>query len=149
VNQLLGFEIGDIKTGKELFEVQVKGYAAGHALRHGCPSHGIAPTPDEKELWLADGVNHYVHVFDTTAMPPKQIADIQLGDSPGWITFDIGAKYVFPSTGDVIDRRTKRIIAALRDETGAQVESEKLLEIDFDPGQPTGNGEQSGVGQNR
>lgn len=149
VNQLLGFEIGDIKTGKELFEVQVKGYASGHALRHGCPSHGIALTPDEKELWLADGVNNYVHVFDTTAMPPKQIADIQLSDSPGWITFDIGAKYVFPSTGDVIDRRTKRIIAILRDETGAQVQSEKLLEIDFDHGQPTRNGEQSGVGQNR
>jgi hypothetical protein len=82
-------------------------------------------------------------------MPPKQIADIQLSDSPGWITFDIGAKYVFPSTGDVIDRRTRRIIATLRDETGAQVQSEKLLEIDFDHGQPTRNGEQSGVGQNR
>ena len=23
--------------------------------RHGCPSHGIGLTPDEKELWLADG----------------------------------------------------------------------------------------------
>ena len=52
-------------------------------------------------------------------------------------------------TGDVIDRRTRRIVATLRDETGAQVQSEKLLEIDFDHGKPTRNGEQSGVGQNR
>jgi len=146
VNQLLGFEIGDLKTGKELFEVQVKGYASGHALRHGCPSHGIALTPDEKELWLADGVKHYVHVFDTTAMPPKQIGDIQLSDSPGWITFDIGAKYVFPSTGDVIDRRTKRIIAALRDETGAQVESENSWKLISTTASPlaTGSSRESG-----
>jgi hypothetical protein len=75
-------------------------------------------------------------VFDTTAMAPIQIADIQLSDSPGWIAFDLGAKYVFPSTGDVIDRRTRSIVATLRDETGAQVPSEKILEIDFDHGQP-------------
>jgi DNA-binding beta-propeller fold protein YncE len=149
VNKFLGFEIGDIKTGKELYEVPVKGFASGHALRHGCPSHGIALTPDEKELWLADGVNYYLHVFDATVMPPKQIDDIKLSDSPGWITFSIGAKYVFPSTGDVIDRKTRKIVYTLRDETGTQVQSEKLIEIDFNHGKPVRAGNQFGIGQKK
>jgi len=31
--------------------------------RHGCPSHGIALTPDEKQLWIADCANSAIHVF--------------------------------------------------------------------------------------
>jgi WD40-like Beta Propeller Repeat len=149
VNNLLGFEVGDVKTGKELYKVTVQGFQSGHALRHGCPSHGLALSPDEKELWLADGVNNYLHVFDTTVMPPKQVADIKVTDSPGWITFDIAAKYVFPSTGDVLDRNTKKIVYTLKDETGTQVQSEKIVEIDFDHGKPVRVGNQFGVGQVR
>lgn len=149
VNKLLGFEVGDVKTGKMLHSVPVQGYASGQALRHACPSHGIALTPDEKELWLADGVNNYVHVFDTTVMPPRQIADIKLTDSPGWVTFNIDASYVFPSTGDVINRKTRKIVYTLRDETGAQVQSEKLLEIDFDSGKVIRAGNQFGIGRKR
>jgi hypothetical protein len=29
-------------------------------------------TADEKELWVVDGANNFVHIFDATAMPPKQ-----------------------------------------------------------------------------
>ena len=77
VNDLLGFEIGDIKTGKVLHQVKVAGYEKGPVKRHACPSHGIALRPDEKELWLADGANSKVHIFDATVMPPKQIATHQ------------------------------------------------------------------------
>lgn len=149
VNNLLGFEVGDIKTGKQLYKVTVQGFQSGHAMRHGCPSHGLALSPDEKELWLADGVNNYLHVFDTTVMPPKQVADIKVTDSPGWITFDIAAKYVFPSTGDVLDRNSKKIVYTLKDETGTQVQSEKIVEIDFDHGKPVRVGNQFGIGQVR
>ena len=149
VNNLLGFEVGDITTGKKLASVTVQGFPSGHAMRHGCPSHGIALTPDEKEIWLADGVNDYLHVFDSTVMPPRQIADIKVTDSPGWIDFDIGARYVFPSTGDVIERATRKIVYTLRDETGAQVQSEKIVEIDFKDGKPVRNSDQFGVGQVR
>ena len=148
VNNLLGFEIGDVKTGKKLYSVAVTGFASGRAARHNpCPSHGIGLTPDEKELWLVDGVNNYAHVFDAQVMPPKQIADIKLSDSPGWVSFSIDARYVFPSTGDVIERKTRKIVYILHDETGAQVESEKVVEIDFDDGRPRRAGNQFGVGQ--
>lgn len=150
VNDIMGFEIGDVKTGKKLYDVPVQGFPTGKPARHNpCQSHGIALTPDEKEIWLADGVNNYVHVFDAKVMPPKQIADIKLSDSPGWVTLSIDAEYVFPSTGDVIDRKTRKIVYTLRDETGTQVQSEKLLEIDFDHGKPVRAGNQFGVGQKR
>ena len=40
VNGLLGFEIGDLTTGKMLHRVEVQGVQQGKPKRHGCPSHG-------------------------------------------------------------------------------------------------------------
>src|SRR5262249_31450890 len=57
VNGLLGFEIGDLATGKKLHRVEVEGYKQGPTKRHGCPSHGVGLTPDEKEIWVCDTHN--------------------------------------------------------------------------------------------
>jgi len=46
VNDLLGFEIGDLKSGKSLSRVEVRDYQKGKVARHGCPSHGIGLTPN-------------------------------------------------------------------------------------------------------
>src|SRR5439155_5892753 len=100
--------------------------------RHGCPSHGIAMTPDESELWVTDSVNRTLHVYDATVMPPRAKGEnIHLRDEPGWITFGIDGRYAYPSTGEVIETATRRIVAQLRDEIGREVQSEKMLEIDF------------------
>ena len=146
VNELLGFEVGDCKTGRMLYRVEVTGYQKGPTKRHGCPSHGIALTPDEKELWLADSANSSIHVFDVTVMPPKQKTSIKLRDQPGWITFSIDGARAYPSTGDVIDTSTKRIVATLESETGKHVESEKLLEVVFAGGRPVRAGDQFAIG---
>ena len=74
VNDLLGFEIGDLTTGKKLHRVEVTGFKKGPVKRHGCPSHGVGLTPDEKEIWVCDAANSRLHVFDATAMPPQQVA---------------------------------------------------------------------------
>jgi DNA-binding beta-propeller fold protein YncE len=147
VNELLGFEVGDCKTGKMLHRVEVAGYAKAPTKRHGCPSHGIALRPDEKELWLADAANSSVHIFDATSTPPKQMMSIKLRDQPGWITFGIDGRYVYPSTGDVIDAHSKRVITTLEDEAGKDVQSEKLLEVDFADGKPVRAGDQFGIGR--
>ncbi|MEO6003772.1 MAG: hypothetical protein ABIZ04_09855 [Opitutus sp.] len=146
VNDLLGFEIGDLQTGKMLERVEVVGFSKGPTKRHGCPSHGIALTLDEKELWLSDAANSQLHLFDLTGLHPKQVASIPLRDQPGWITFGIDGRLVYPSTGEVIDVRTRKIIATLQDEKGAPVQSEKLLEIDFKDGHPVAAGNQFAVG---
>jgi hypothetical protein len=82
-------------------------------------------------------------------MPPKQVANIELRDEPGWVTFGIDGKYVYPSTGDVIEVATRKIVTGLTDENGTAVQSEKLLQIDFENGQPVRAGDQFGVGQKR
>jgi DNA-binding beta-propeller fold protein YncE len=149
VNELLGFEIGDIRTGKMLHRVEVTGYEKGPVKRHGCPSHGVGLTPDEKEIWLSDGANSRMHVFDATVMPPKQIASIALRDQPGWVTFSMDGRYAYPSTGEVIDAKTKKIVVALSDEAGRIVQSEKVVEVVFSDGKPVMTGDQFGIGRRR
>ena len=149
INELLGFEIGDLKTGKKLQRIEVAGFEKGPVKRHGCPSHGIALTPDEKEVWVCDAFNQQLHIFDNTVIPPKQVASIKVRDEPGWITFSIDGRTAYPSTGDVIDIASRQIITGLKDETGAMVMSEKLLEIDFRNGRPVRSGNQFGVGQKK
>src|ERR1044071_4424360 len=148
VNGLLGFEVGDVVTGKVLARVEVPGFKQGNLKRHGCPSHGVGLTPDEKELWVVDGANQRVHVFDATTVPPAYLASIALDvDQPGWITFTIDGAYAYPSTGEVIDTKTRKIVAQLKDEQGRPVQSEKLLEIDFAGDVPVRAGDQFGVGR--
>ncbi len=146
LNGLLGFEVGDIQTGKKLYRVEIEGSQPGPVKRHGCPSHGIGLTPDEKELWVTDGANNYLHIFDAMVMPPKQMTSIKVRDMPGWISFSIDGRHAYSSSGDVIDTRTKRIVATLRDETGRQFQSEKLLELVFDNGKLVRAGNQFGIG---
>ncbi|MSU49006.1 MAG: hypothetical protein EXS37_07970 [Opitutus sp.] len=149
VNGLLGFEVGDIATGRMLHRVEVQGFKQGVPKRHGCPSHGVGLTPDEKELWVCDAANQRMHIFDATVMPPKQVASIEMRDDPGWITFSIDGKFAYPSTGEVVDVKTRKIVATLTDETGAAVHSEKLVEIHFANGVPTRTGDQFGIGRVR
>lgn len=149
INGLLGFEVGDIRTGKKLYHVEVEGYKQGPVKRHGCPSHGIALTHDEKELWLADGANNAIHVFDATAMPPKQMQTIHLRDFPGWVSFSMDGRYGYSSTGEIIDVATKKVIATLQDETGRQVQSEKMLDMIIADGRVIRAGNQFGVGMQR
>lgn len=147
VNDLLGFEIGDLKTGKMIERVEVKGFEKGMIKRHGCPSHGIGLTPDEKELWVADGANQRMHIFDATQMPPVQVNSIELRDQPGWITFSLDGRHAYPSTGEVIDISTKKIIKRLADENGGIVQSEKVVEIHFKDSIAVKKGDQFGLGR--
>ena len=118
----------------------------GPGKRHGCPSHGIAMTPDEKEIWVTDGHNESLHIFDATKMPPVQLHSIKLREQPGWITFSLDGKICWPSTGDVIDVKTRKIITTLTDEKGRMVMSEKLLEVDFLGNKVAAVGDQFGKG---
>ena len=149
VNGLVGFEIGDIETGRMLHRVEVEGVTKGPVARHGCPSHGIGLTPDESELWVSDGHNQAMHVFDNTVTPPRPVVSLRLRDQPGWVTFSIDGAHAYPSTGEVFEVRTKRKIASLRDEEGRQIGSEKLLEVVFDGEKPVRAGNQFGVGGKR
>ena len=142
IDGLLGFEIAEITKnpwgGKMIRRVEAQTPAQRLAelpnpparKPHSTPSHGLNLRPDQKEVWIVDGVYGYVYVFDVTSMPPKQIASIPLYEDPkqqphpGWITFGIDGRYAYPDGGAVIDTRTKQVVARIPT-------SEKLIEIDF------------------
>ena len=149
INDFLGFEVADLKTGQILHHVEVPGVTAGRSPTHGIPSHGIAMTQDESEIWIADNANNYLRIFDATVMPPVMKTSVKVRDEPGWITFGIDGTLAYPSTGDVINVKSKQIVATLQDENGANAESEKMLEIDFAGAKPVRAGDQFGKGKKR
>ena len=147
VDGLVGFEVGDLQTGLILDRVVVEGYQMEMVEKFECPSHGIALTPDERELWVADGVDNRVHVFDATTYPPVASTTVEVRAQPRWITFGIDGRYAYPSTGDVIDRESRKVMATLEDERGLFVHSERMLEIQFVGRAPVRVGGQSSTGE--
>jgi DNA-binding beta-propeller fold protein YncE len=149
IDGLVGFEVGDLQTGLVLDRVVVEGYQMEVADKYECPSHGIGLTADERELWVADGVDNRLHVFDATTYPPVASTTIEVRAQPRWITFGIDGRYAYPSTGDVIDRESKKVAATLEDERGAFVHSERMLEIQFAGRDPVKVGDQLAAGEKR
>jgi DNA-binding beta-propeller fold protein YncE len=146
VDSLLGFEVGDIKKGTKIAHIQVEGWERGPVRRHGNPSHGIGLTPDETEIWLCDGHNMRMHVFG--AKPPyQQLTTIPVQDMPGWVTFSMDGRYAYPSSGEVIDVKTRKIVTTLTDEFHNNVGSEKMIEVQLDGGKPVKAGDQFGIGR--
>jgi DNA-binding beta-propeller fold protein YncE len=145
VDGLLGFEIATIEKGTWGGRVTERVAAKTPAARlveipdpprakpHSTPSHGLNLRPDQKEVWMVDGVYGYVYVFDVSAASPTQIASIPVFQDPkerphpGWITFGLDGRYAYPDGGVVIDTRTKQVVARIPT-------SEKLIEIDFQDG---------------
>jgi DNA-binding beta-propeller fold protein YncE len=125
VNHLIGFEVGSITTGKLLWRVPVPGFANdANALN---PSHGVAFTPDEREIWVADAPHKALHVFDARGLPdqkPVKVATIRLANAPQWVTFSLDGRFAYASTGDVIDTATRKPVASIAPR------SSKLLEVD-------------------
>ena len=140
-NNLLGFVIADVASGRATKTVEVTSvnwHAKWDAtprprIPHGCPSHGIALTPDEKEIWVADGIFNKIHIFSNTA-DPKEIDTIDTTAGVFWMTFGLDAKYAYASSSDIIDIATHKIVGQMKDEFGRPIYSEKLLDMTFDNG---------------
>lgn len=146
VDDLLGFEVGDLTTGKVIDRIVVEGWDKGPVRRHGNPSHGIGLTPDEKEVWVSDGHNMRMHVFSAVA-PFQQLTTIPLQDMPGWVTFSLDGKYAYPSSGEVIDVKTRKVLFTLQDEFYNNVSSEKMVEIHIEGNKVVKAGDQFGLGR--
>jgi hypothetical protein len=140
-NNFLGFLIADTISGEVTKRVEVTS-VNWHAkwdvtprprVPHGCPSHGIALTPDEKEIWVSDGLFNKIHIFSNTD-DPKEIDTIDMGGGPFWMTFGLDAKVAYVSSGDIVDIATHKIVGQMKDEYGRLITSEKLLDMTFDNG---------------
>ncbi|MGH2510873.1 MAG: YncE family protein, partial [Ktedonobacteraceae bacterium] len=55
------------------------------------PSHGMSISPDGKQLWLSDSLDHAVWVYDIAAK--KLLRKVAVATTPLWITFTPDGKY--------------------------------------------------------
>jgi hypothetical protein len=66
---------------------------------------------------------------------------------PGWITFSLDGKYAYPSSGEVIDVKTRKILLTLQDEFYNNVASEKMVEVQLAGHKAVKAGDQFGIGR--
>jgi DNA-binding beta-propeller fold protein YncE len=155
---LLGFQVSSIVTGKVLYTVPVPGFTVPPEYS-GPVSHGISLTPNEKQVYVMDGPNDYVHVFDVSGLPstaPSLLANIKLSprtgeEDPcpydcgksGWLQATRDGRFVFVGdSGDVIDTSTLKIVNTLAPLT----ETRQMLEIDWADGLPVATTTRYGLG---
>ena len=140
-NNFMGYLIADVASGQIIKTVEVTSVdwrskwntTPRPRIPHGCPSHGIALTPDEKEVWVTAGIFNKIHIFSNTD-DPKEIDTIDTTAGAFWLTFGLDGNVAFASSGDVIDVKTHKIVGELKDEYGHPMYSEKLLDMTFDNG---------------
>src|SRR5678815_4293089 len=71
VNNFVGFQVGDVATGKILYTVAPPAYVQPNPPLNTVLSHGIAMTPDERQLWVVDDLKIGIHAWDIASLPSK------------------------------------------------------------------------------
>lgn len=146
----LGFQVSSITTGKVLFSVAPPGFSFDpQSFGDSTPNHGISLSPNERQLYLIDTPNGYVHVFDVSGLPasaPRSIANIKMKHPPpsdGWLQHSRDGRYVYVGrAGDVIDTKTRKIVAFLP----PLQKTADFLEIDWRNAKPVATTSRYGVG---
>ena len=146
LGQHVGFDVLDLRKGKTLHRVMAADPGNGQTIAH--RTHGAGLTPDEKELWFSDQDGKKLFIFDATQMPPKQSGHVDLSvGGHGWITFSLDGRHAWCHTPDIIDAKTRKIVATFKDENGQLVSSSKFIEVHFRNGKVVAMGDQFGVGR--
>ncbi len=142
----LGKHVGVDVVNLESGEVVCRTLAGEAPIAH--RTHGAALTPDESELWISDQVGKQIFVFDATQIPPRPKDRVALSaGGHGWVCFSLDGKYAWCHTSDVIDAKSKKVVATLKDERGAPFASSKFVEVDMDGGKVVRVGSEFGLGR--
>jgi len=149
VNDLIGFEIGDIKTGEKLGRFELP----GGAWKGKGYSHGIGITPDESEIWVADPVDGVWQVWDNPGdgrhpvYNPSKLIKTTAWVEHSWISMTNDGKLAFLGDSSVIDVKTHKEIAVMKDEYGRRiVHTEKVLYMAYRDGKLIETNNQFAVG---
>ena len=139
VNNFVGFQVADVNTGKIKYTVAPPGYAQPNPPLGRALSHGIAITPDEKTLWVVDGLKIGVHVWDISKIATQaptylgfvktratgknlagqkdSAASNDAAGVPAWLAVSYDGRYIYPESGEIIDTATRKEIGQLRPKT--------------------------------
>src|SRR6267143_2172689 len=161
ITGLLGFQVCDLSTGLVPYKIDLTTMGFSNCGSCDSPTHGISLSPDERELYVCDQPNSYVHVFDVSGIfqnsAPTKVADIKLvnlltgNDSgctyeclrEGWLHHSRDGRFVYVGeSGDVISTATRSVVARLP----ALRNSRKMLEIDWQNGRPIATTTRYGLG---
>ena len=142
---LLGVRVLELRTKRPLYLTRFKGFTWNPRFGPDPPSHGLSLAPDRPELWVLDAPNSVVHVFDVSELPgrqPQRLEDIRLSkpisgdENPcqrscgriGSLLHSADGRFVYVGdAGDVIDTRTREIVANLEALHNSRVQ----LEVDW------------------
>jgi DNA-binding beta-propeller fold protein YncE len=158
----LGFQVSSITTGRVLYTVRLPSRFRWNpaTFAGSAPSHGVSLSPDERQVWVIDAPNSYVHVFEVSGVPtrpPRRIADIKLltrltgNESPcvyacgreSWLQHSRSGCLVYVGdSGDVYSTVTFRRVAFLP----ALRNTRKFLEVDWSRGKPVATTSRHGLG---
>jgi subtilisin family serine protease len=153
-----GFQVSSIATGKVLFTVP---FAEGaHEFPFSAPSHGIALSPDERQLYAIDSLHKEIQFWDvsrvTEGVAPAQIGVVAVSglsgeESPctydcgrsGWLQLSLDGRYLFVGdSGEVIDTTTRKVVTTL----STLAQTKKSIEVDWQNGAPVSTSGRTGVG---
>jgi hypothetical protein len=161
VTGFLGFQVGDLTSGKVLYTVPIIPPSGVSCNNFGVsdPSHGISLSPDEKQLYVIDHTCNYVHVFDVSkglTSSPVQVAAIPVNpynqhqnpcdydcEGDGWLQHSLDGRFVYVgSSGSVIDTATQKVITTLTPLSNTRI----FIEIDWQNGTPIATSTRVGLG---
>jgi YVTN family beta-propeller protein len=118
LSDLHGFVVADVPARKVVATVELPPLPPDvkFPVPH-TPSHGLALTPDEKELWATSCGTDTVYVYDTAGR--KVVGKVRTGNGPAWLTFSPGGTYCCVSnvlSGDVsiIDAAKRQEVARIK-----------------------------------
>jgi hypothetical protein len=142
---LLGVRVLDLRTKRPLYVTRFQGFTWNPRFGPDPPSHGLSLAPDRPELWVLDAPNSVVHLFDVSELPgkpPRRLEDIRFSkpisgdENPcnracgriGSLLHSADGRFVYVGdAGDVIDTRTREIVANLEALHNSRVQ----LEVDW------------------
>lgn len=118
LTKLHGFVVADIPARKVLERVELPpAPPLSCPLEVDTPTHGLALSPDGRELWITSLADSGVYVYDLARKTTSPM--IGVGKCPNWIAFSPDGKYCVVSNSDtddcsVIDTRTRREVARIK-----------------------------------
>jgi YVTN family beta-propeller protein len=122
VSFLHGFDIVNIPQKKVLERVEMPARRSGppRPRKFETPdtlTHGLALTPDGKELWVTSLLDDSIYIFDLQTK--KFSGPLATGDGPNWIVFSPDGKYGCVSNTDsddvsIFDVKERRAVARVK-----------------------------------